>query len=117
MASVNELMRALPEPDESALGDAGLPHGATEWSLLSIPDGRFRRLRVLGTLQAKIGAAYLFHWLRGWFKNADENKRLLAETHWRTAVRVLDSMSYLRGAVMKVGQMLARVRQSGDVAQ
>src|SRR6185503_4184033 len=39
--------------------------------------------------------------------NADENKRLLAETHWRTAVRVLDSMSYLRGAVMKVGQTLA----------
>ena len=54
---------------------------------------------MLGTLQAKIGAAYLFHWLRGWFKDADENKRLLAETHWRTALRVLDSMSYLRGAV------------------
>ena len=30
------------------------------------------------TLQAKIGAAYLFHWLRGFFKSADENKRLLA---------------------------------------
>src|SRR6185503_979803 len=39
--------------------------------------------------------------------NADENKRLLAETHWRTAARVLDSISYLRGATMKVGQTLA----------
>src|SRR5207253_6103258 len=44
---------------------------------------------------------------RGWFKNAQENERLLAETHWRTAIRVLDSMSYLRGATMKIGQTLA----------
>jgi predicted unusual protein kinase regulating ubiquinone biosynthesis (AarF/ABC1/UbiB family) len=29
------------------------------------------------------------------------------ETHWRAAVRLLDSMSYLRGAVMKAGQTLA----------
>src|SRR2546423_10975165 len=49
----------------------------------------------------------MFYWLRGWFKGADESKRLLAETHWRTAMRILDSMSYLRGAAMKVGQTLA----------
>jgi len=54
-----------------------------------------------------IGAAYLFHWLQGFFKSADENKRLLAEVHWKTALRMLDSMTYLRGAVMKVGQTLA----------
>jgi hypothetical protein len=76
-------------------------------SLRPVPIGRLRRLSVLGTLQAKIGAAYLFHWLRGWFKTADEQQRLLAETHWRTALRVLDSMSHLRGAVMKIGQTLA----------
>jgi predicted unusual protein kinase regulating ubiquinone biosynthesis (AarF/ABC1/UbiB family) len=72
-----------------------------------VPVGWFRRMRLLGSLQAKIGAAYLFHWLRGWFKDAKENERLLAETHWRTAIRVLDSMSYLRGATMKIGQTLA----------
>ena len=74
-----------------------------------VPIGQFRRLTTLGTLQAKIGAAYLFHWLRGWFKSAEENQRLLAETHWRTALRLLDSMSYLRGAAMKVGQTLANL--------
>jgi predicted unusual protein kinase regulating ubiquinone biosynthesis (AarF/ABC1/UbiB family) len=62
---------------------------------------------LLGTLQAKIGAAYLFYWVRSWFKDASQRERLLAETHWRTAVRVLDSMNYLRGATMKVGQTLA----------
>lgn len=105
MASMTELIRALPEPaEEPALTGPDVP---AAWSLRPVPVGWFRRLRVLGTLQAKIGAAYLFHWLRGWFKNAEENKRLLAETHWRTAVRVLDSMSYMRGMMMKLGQTLA----------
>jgi predicted unusual protein kinase regulating ubiquinone biosynthesis (AarF/ABC1/UbiB family) len=76
-------------------------------SLWPVPVGRWRRLRLLGTLQAKIGAAYLFYWVRGWFKTAGHRERLLAETHWRTAVSLLDSMSYLRGAVMKIGQTLA----------
>jgi aarF domain-containing kinase len=101
-----QLMDALPEPEVDASWPplAGILPGA---SMRPVPVGRFRRLGLLGTLQAKIGAAYLFHWLRGWFKDADENKRHLAQTHWRTAVRVLDSMTYLRGAMMKVGQTLA----------
>ena len=73
----------------------------------AVPIGRFRRWSVLGTLQAKIAAAYLFLWLRGWFASAEENQKLLAEAHWRNAIRILDSMGYLRGAVMKVGQTLA----------
>ncbi|WP_165225418.1 ABC1 kinase family protein [Aquisphaera insulae] len=105
MASMIDLIRALPEPaDEPTERTVFMPES---WSLRPVPVGRFRRLRALGTLQAKIGAAYLFHWLRGWFRDADDNQRHLAETHWRTAVRVLDSMGYLRGAVMKVGQTLA----------
>lgn len=109
MPSVAELMQALPEPI-GELHDqppGPLPELLEDWALRPVPVGAFRRLRVLGTLQAEIGAAYLFRWLRGWFKDADENQRLLAETHWRTALRVLDSMSFLRGAAMKMGQMLA----------
>ena len=106
--SVTELIDALPEPAEA--DDTSHDAASDVFQRLSLrpaPVGRLRRLGLLGTLKAKIAAAYVFHWLRGWFKSADENKRLLAETHWRTAVRVLDSMSYLRGAVMKVGQTLA----------
>jgi predicted unusual protein kinase regulating ubiquinone biosynthesis (AarF/ABC1/UbiB family) len=62
---------------------------------------------LLGTLQAKVAAAYLFYWIRGWFASADERQRLLAEAHWQIAARLLNSMSYLRGAVMKLGQTLA----------
>jgi predicted unusual protein kinase regulating ubiquinone biosynthesis (AarF/ABC1/UbiB family) len=100
-------MNALPEEAEAGEEPLPLPESLAASALRPVPVGRWRRLRLLGTLQAKIGAAYLFYWIRGWFRKADERERMRAETHWRTAVRVLDSMSYLRGAVMKVGQTLA----------
>lgn len=105
MPTIAELMRALPEegmPAES-YGSELLKTAA----LRPVPVGRLRRAGLLASLQAKIAAAYLFYWMRGLFCSADEKERLLAETHWRTALRLLDSMGYLRGAVMKVGQTLA----------
>lgn len=109
MPTTAELMAALPqaagERDADLCGP--VPDLLESWSLRPVPVGWFRRMRALGNLQAQIGAAYLFHWLRGWFKDADDNQRHLVETHWRTALRVLDSMSYLRGATMKLGQTLA----------
>src|SRR5256885_6114913 len=106
MASIAQLMKALPEYDEGQRRQDALPPGLSKASLRPVPLGRLRRIGLLGTLQAKIAAAYLFYWIGGWFKNAVERERLLAETHWRTAARVLDSMNYLRGATMKVGQTL-----------
>jgi predicted unusual protein kinase regulating ubiquinone biosynthesis (AarF/ABC1/UbiB family) len=99
-------MRALPEVEE-AVPPAALLESLAAASFRPVPVGRWRRLRLLGTLQAKIGAAYLFYWIRGWFQHAEQRERVLAETHWQTAARLLDAMSYLRGAVMKVGQTLA----------
>jgi aarF domain-containing kinase len=106
---LSELIASLPsENDDLALPSAGgSPELLSRSSHRAVPIGRFRRLSVLGTLQAKIAAAYLFLWLRGWFKSAEENQKLLAEAHWRNAIRILDSMGYLRGAVMKIGQTLA----------
>ena len=104
--SVAELMRALPE-DPEAPEALSLPEPLATASLRPVPVGRWRRLRLLGNLQAQIAAAYLFYWIRGWFQKTDAKERLLAETHWRTALRLLDSMGYLRGAVMKIGQTLA----------
>jgi predicted unusual protein kinase regulating ubiquinone biosynthesis (AarF/ABC1/UbiB family) len=78
-----------------------------DWALRPVPVGAFRRLRVLGTMQAEVGAAYLFLYLRGMFKSASEKEKLLAETQWSTALRVLDTMSYLRGATIKIGQVMA----------
>src|SRR5262245_6270205 len=108
MPSVSDLIQSLPEIEARERGEPGnLPDLLGEMSLRPVPVGRLRRMGLLATLQAKIGAAYLFYWLRGWFASAAEKERLLADAHWKTAVRLLDSMSYLRGAVMKVGQTLA----------
>jgi predicted unusual protein kinase regulating ubiquinone biosynthesis (AarF/ABC1/UbiB family) len=106
-ATIAELIAALPEEPADVESPAATVAPVSRISFQPIPIGRFRRFTALGTLQAKIAAAYVFYWLRGWFKSADEQQRLLAETHWRTALRMLDSMSYLRGAAMKVGQTLA----------
>jgi predicted unusual protein kinase regulating ubiquinone biosynthesis (AarF/ABC1/UbiB family) len=103
MPTIAELIGALPD-------EAGKEVNRSlclEASLQPVPVGRVRRLGLLGTLQAKIAAAYLFYWVRSWFQSADARERTLAETHWKTAARLLDSMSYLRGAVMKIGQTLA----------
>ena len=107
MPTIAELIKALPEESVPEDRSAEMPPSLAAASLRPVPVGRVRRVGALGALQAKIAVAYLFYWMRGWFRPADEKERLLAETHWRTAVRVLDSMGYLRGAVMKVGQTLA----------
>src|SRR5436190_7651983 len=107
MPTVAQLIEALPEyeePETTTAPSIGNPLAPA--SMRPVPVGRIRRIGLLGTLQAKIAAAYLFYWVRGWFANADRRERMLAETHWRTAARVLDAMGYLRGATMKVGQML-----------
>ena len=103
--TIEDLMSALPEAKPAEPGP--LAEMLAAGSLRPVPVGRWRRLRLLSTLQAKIGAAYLFYWVRGWFKKAEARERLLAETQWKAAAALFDSMSYLRGAVMKMGQTLA----------
>jgi len=112
MPTVAQLIEALPEAEEAPGAAAetlpeSLSAALADASLRLAPTGRWRRMGLLATLQAKIGAAYLFYWVRGWFAGAPEKERLAAEAQWKNAARLLDSMSYLRGAAMKVGQMLA----------
>jgi len=109
MPTVAQLMDALPDaPAQPTSQPQGVVTESLEdWALRPVPVGAFRRLRLLGTMQAEVTAAYLFLWLRGWFTSAAEQERLAAETQWTTALRVLDSMSYLRGATIKIGQMMA----------
>lgn len=108
--NASELIQALPvvEADEEVLLPEQGPVPLTgPPSLKSLPVHPFKRLSLLGGLEAKIAVAYALHWIRGWFQKADRQKQDLAETHFRSAVRLLDSMGYMRGAVMKVGQTLA----------
>ncbi|MGQ0553012.1 MAG: ABC1 kinase family protein [Planctomycetota bacterium] len=73
----------------------------------SLPTGRLHRGWILGTTQTRIAADYFATWLRSGFRSEDERARLRNEAHLRAALHLLGTMSYLRGAVGKFGQLLA----------
>lgn len=106
-----DVLSHLPEdlqagvPPEAPLADIFTP--GTGGHAGRVPVGRLSRFWTLGTLQGKIAAAYTFWWVRGMWAGADERQRRLNETHLKAAVQLLGTMSHLRGAVMKVGQLLA----------
>jgi aarF domain-containing kinase len=103
-----ELIDALPdEPLEAAEPGAALPDLLSKLAHQGVPVGRLNRLWVLGTLQAKIAAAYLAWWLRSGYAAADKRQRTLNETHLKAALKLLGGMTYLRGAIMKLGQIIA----------
>ena len=125
--TLTELLAALPadpespdtQPESQSLSsDAARAYSeifrdlSERLSKRPVPTGALRRASILATLQGKIGVAYAFHWVRGWFKDAAAKERDRAETNFRVALKVLDSMSYLRGAAMKLGQYLASVPES-----
>ncbi|UCG32350.1 MAG: hypothetical protein JSU68_11860 [Phycisphaerales bacterium] len=107
---VTDLIAALPEgiePPLATTAEQALHQFARDLARKPLPVGRMRRLWTLGTLQAKIAAAYFAWWLRTLRTDADDRLRQRDETHLKAALQVLGTMSYLRGAVMKVGQLLA----------
>lgn len=110
--SLAELIDALPAGIDEAPSDAApaseeLRAVLADAGVRPVPTGRFARAWSLGTLQAKVAAAYLAWWLRSGFQDAATRRRGLDETHVAAAIQVLGRMSYLRGAVMKLGQVLA----------
>src|SRR5271166_5817056 len=108
---LTELMAALPAADEDAPGlDAvTLQRLFGQLEHLRPPASALHRFGVLAGLQAQVALAYGAWWLRSWFRDAAENQRRLLDTHLRVALKLLETMGYLRGAVMKVGQTLAHL--------
>jgi predicted unusual protein kinase regulating ubiquinone biosynthesis (AarF/ABC1/UbiB family) len=109
--SLEELIAALPPESDEAVSPSSVQEELQR--LLGrlggkpVPVSRLARLWVLGSVHAKIAAAYLAYWVRSSYATADEKERLLNETHLAAAIKLLGAMSYLRGSVAKVGQMLA----------
>jgi predicted unusual protein kinase regulating ubiquinone biosynthesis (AarF/ABC1/UbiB family) len=105
-----DLLAALPkEVDEpgASIGEAAIRALIEKLGGVPVPVGRLARMWALGSLKAKIAAAYIAHWVRSLGMGADARQRDLNETHLRAALQLLGSMGYLRGAIMKLGQVLA----------
>ena len=74
---------------------------------VSITSGRVRRAMKVGELASQVGSSYLWNQLRRPFQSAPARERDLLETHIRNAQRIVESSKQLRGAFMKLIQMLS----------
>jgi predicted unusual protein kinase regulating ubiquinone biosynthesis (AarF/ABC1/UbiB family) len=105
-----ELLRAaLPKGSATDPASLQLARLVTRIADRKVPVSSFSRIWTLGSLQARITAGYCAYWLRSRFSDGEERQRLKNEAHLAAALRLFGTMGYLRGAVMKIGQMLANL--------
>jgi ubiquinone biosynthesis protein len=72
-----------------------------------LTSGRARRAMKMGELASQVGYSYLWTSLRRPFLNAGARDRELLETHVRNAQRIVEGSAQLRGAFLKLIQMLS----------
>jgi predicted unusual protein kinase regulating ubiquinone biosynthesis (AarF/ABC1/UbiB family) len=72
-----------------------------------ITSGRARRMLSVGRLTTSVGGSYLWQALKRPFQSASRGQQALLETHIRNAQRVVERSKELRGAFMKLTQMLS----------
>lgn len=114
MPTVAELLDALPLEEETQVDATSELLRDLEQRLAKkpMPTGSLRRLLSLGGLNARIGLAYFAYWMRSWFQTKDQREQQLVETHLRAAIKMLETMGYLRGAVAKAGQAIASMPET-----
>ncbi len=69
--------------------------------------GRTRRVLKVGELATSVGSSYIWQALRSPFRSADQRRQALLDTHIRNAMRIVERSTELKGAFMKLVQMLS----------
>jgi predicted unusual protein kinase regulating ubiquinone biosynthesis (AarF/ABC1/UbiB family) len=72
-----------------------------------LTQGRARRALQVGSLTTSVGSSYLWHALKNAFHSTDKKEQELLELHLKNALRIVESSRELRGAFMKLVQMLS----------
>jgi len=75
--------------------------------MAEITAGRARRMLSVGGLTTSVGSSYLWQALKRPFQSASRQEATLLETHIRNARRVVERSKELRGAFMKLAQLLS----------
>ena len=107
---LEEILQALPSeindesPTKDPLGDL-----IAQISSRRVPVSSLTRMWALGSMQAKIAVGYLAYAMRSSFSSKDKQQELLNEAHLNAALKLIGTMGYLRGAIMKVGQLLGNL--------
>jgi len=105
---IADFVTALPEEATRPVGaQTELAKLVEDLALRPMPTGRVHRAWSLGTLSAKIAAGWMTMWIRGAFANEEERARQSNEARLRAALTIFGRMGYMRGAVMKVGQLIS----------
>lgn len=104
-----ELLDILPKDRRTDPTGKLLAELLTRIAVKKVPVSSFLRIWTLGSLQAKVTAGYFAYWLRSRFSDAGEKQRLKSEAHLAAALKMFGTMGYLRGAIMKLGQLLANL--------
>ena len=69
--------------------------------------GRARRVLKVGTLTTSVGGSYIWQALKRPFQSAAQTERDLLDAHVRNATRIVERSTELKGAFMKLAQMLS----------
>lgn len=72
-----------------------------------VPTGRLQRFMKLSGLSSQVTASTLGQKVKGLFQKEEDRVRSTLENQIRNAERMVETMGYLKGAVMKVGQMIS----------
>jgi predicted unusual protein kinase regulating ubiquinone biosynthesis (AarF/ABC1/UbiB family) len=72
-----------------------------------ITRGRAKRVLKVGELATSVGSSYVWQAVRWPFRNADQRRQGLLDTHIKNAIRIVERSKELRGAFMKLVQMLS----------
>ena len=72
-----------------------------------LTEGRTKRALQVGSLTTSVGGSYLWHALKGLFPSAGNKEQELLDLHLKNALRIVESSRELRGAFMKLVQMLS----------
>lgn len=69
--------------------------------------GRAKRVFKVGELATSVGSTYLWEALKSPFRSATKRQQAMLDAHIRNAMRIVESSKELKGAFMKLVQMLS----------
>ena len=97
---MNRMSRRTP-PSTGSPGPRKRPPPA------ALTTGRARRVLKVGSLTTSVGTSYLWQALKRPFQSQKQTERDLLDAHVRNAVRIVEGSTELKGAFMKLVQMLS----------
>jgi predicted unusual protein kinase regulating ubiquinone biosynthesis (AarF/ABC1/UbiB family) len=73
----------------------------------TLTQGRTRRVLKVGELATSVGSSYAWQVLSAPFRSADKRQKAMLDAHIRNAMRIVERSKELKGAFMKLVQMLS----------